>query len=359
MGGSIIDQVKIRLPYELRLLIYCYTFFVDLEPFKRLDRWREYANKHAIPSRAAFLQNKAYIRSRQRGFTDWPEGTEEALFKAIDWTHPERNASITRKEDMLISGSEAVHLLQTGNMSLRHPFIRHEVIADIILALTGRRVQRAQVAARINILQDYARRFLQVPYDRSCDIIHAIAALGGVKPSMLVHDALHQLLHDDILMIGDDIQGLGLCMKTFSPGLRSSIKRILLFYDPIVFAQSLELIRAQGSLSTLETVYIHLQREEEIALTSSSSPTRDAPYKTVQKIMEFKLSVQSINNCISVVLLQNSAPSRVTAGGKRSDAITINATEYFSIDTSAMNTWTLGLLIDRQRFVQSTRASGS
>ncbi len=248
MENSVIDQVKVRLPYELRLLIFSYTFFVNFEPFERLGRWRDCARKHTIPPRAAFLRNEAYIRSRQRaqlrkGLTDWPEGNEEALFKAIDWTHPNARVHFTRTEDMLISGSEAVNLLQTGYMSLRRPWVRNEVISDVILALTGRRVTRAQVATRISILQDVSRRFLQVPYSRSCDIVYAIAAFGRVKP-MLVHDALYYLLHDHILIIGDDIQGLELCMKTISPGFRSSMKRTMLFYDPVILARALDLLQS-------------------------------------------------------------------------------------------------------------------
>ncbi len=204
MESSVIDQVKVRLPYELRLLIYSYMFFVDLEPFERLDQWREYTRKNTIPPQAAFLRDKAYIRSRQRGSTDWPEGNEEALFKALDWTHQGGRSHLTRAEDILISGSEAVNLLHSGVMSLRRPLIRNEVISDIVFALTGRRVSRTQVAARISILQGYSRGFLHVPYNRSCDIVHAIAALGRVK-SMLVHDALYHLLHDDILSIVFDI----------------------------------------------------------------------------------------------------------------------------------------------------------
>lgn len=43
--------------------------------------------------------------------------------------------------------------------------------------------------------------------------------------------------------------------------------------------------------------------------------------------MKFKLSVQSINNRVSVVLLEKAIPSRAMARGKHTEVMTINATE--------------------------------
>ena len=125
---------------------------------------------------------------------------------------------------------------------------------------------------------------------------------------------------------------------TFSPGFRSSIKRIMLFYDPDGLASTLKLFRSGGSLSALETVYIRLEREASNIFLMLPLPTKDQIYQAVERSMKFKLSVQSINNRVGVVLLERATPLRAMVRGKHSEVITINATEYVSIDTSAINT---------------------
>lgn len=347
MESSVINQVKVRLPYELRLLIYSYTFLVNFEPFERLGLWREYSRKHGIPPQAAFLRDEAYLSYRKRGRifekspTAWPDENEETLFKAIEWTHAEGAAHFTRMEDILIGGSEAVNLLQTGALSLRYPWTRHEVISDIFLALTGRRVSQNVVSFRFRMLRKYSGRFLQVPCDRSCDIVYAIASLIKLKP-VLVHDALYHLLHDDILVIGNDMQALELITKTIPSCFQSSMKRIMLFYDPGHLARTLQLLRTRGSPFALETVYIRLHSGISLFLFSAP-PDEDNIYKVVQRIMAFKLSIQSINSRTSVVLLEESTPMRAMARGEHTKVLTINATEYLSMDTPAIDTSVLGL----------------
>jgi len=109
----------------------------------------------------------------------------------------------------------------------------------------------------------------------------------------------------------------------------------MLFYDPGHLARTLQLLQTRGSPLALETVYIRLHSGISLFLFSAP-PNEDNIYKVVQKIMAFKLSIQSINSRTSVVLLEESTPMRAMARGEHTKVITINATEYLSMDTSVL-----------------------
>lgn len=93
MAGSIIENVKLFLPWELRSEIYSLTFAVDFEKFERL-RWlpnnkRNQFQDANLLNRAAFSQEAKYqeYRRRQRvkgADAKWPEYAEEAFFQGSD-----------------------------------------------------------------------------------------------------------------------------------------------------------------------------------------------------------------------------------------------------------------------------------
>jgi len=85
-------------------------------------------------------------------------------------------------------------------------------------------------------------------------------------------------------------------------------------------------------------VYIRLHNGSSLFFSRVPPPDYGNIFQAIEKILEFKLSVQSINDGISVVLLELPTPRRATAYCKHTKVITINAKEYLLTDTSAIDT---------------------
>ena len=86
MADSIIDNVRLLLPFELRLIIYSFMFFVDLEALEQLQADRVWIRDHGLPPHAACLQEEAYLKYRRHpkhreAQAQWPDRVEEAFFK--------------------------------------------------------------------------------------------------------------------------------------------------------------------------------------------------------------------------------------------------------------------------------------
>ena len=89
MTDTTAEEVKRRLPQELRLLIYSFISFVDFEPFRELEQERDWIRQHTLPPRKACLQEPAYVEFRQKQChrqpgAMWPDDVEEAFFKGND-----------------------------------------------------------------------------------------------------------------------------------------------------------------------------------------------------------------------------------------------------------------------------------
>jgi len=130
---------------------------------------------------------------------------------------------------------------------------------------------------------------------------------------------------------------------------------MMLFYNPVGLAQALDLFQTRGSPPALETVYIRLHNGSNLFLSPVPPTNNDNIYQAIEKILEFKLSVQSINNRISVVLLESPTPKRAIACCKHTKVITIDAKEYLATDTSAIDISALNLQSDDNRYLDGPR----
>lgn len=75
-----------------------------------------------------------------------------------------------------------------------------------------------------------------------------------------MHDALYRLLHDDAIVIGDDIRALETLSKALTPAFRQAIKKIELSLSADEASRTLRLLHPEhlpglGMLSVLEWPY--------------------------------------------------------------------------------------------------------
>ncbi|KAL8872550.1 MAG: hypothetical protein Q9174_001842 [Haloplaca sp. 1 TL-2023] len=231
---KLLERVRLILPLELGLQIYSYIFFIDLEAFQSARAEWNNIRKHGLPSRAAFLELDKYRKMIQpkRGSPNlWEENVEEAFFQD---TNVEQTMRIIK---ILDHGERSVWapVLQRMGISLTHTYItRNQVVAHIIEAMTGQRLDRKQVGCHLRALQKLQR---VSPMSKSgSPIIVSILSMSD-KPRNTMLDNIYDLLHSSPLKIDDTEAGrvnsldtLDFLIKSISPAFRQAIECIHLRY---------------------------------------------------------------------------------------------------------------------------------
>lgn len=87
-----LEAITLALPYELRLMVYSYTFSVDFRPMQKLAFDRNFTRMHSLPPRDVFFKNDAYMKLRRSHVIDprstqWLENVEIAFFKGNPRCH--------------------------------------------------------------------------------------------------------------------------------------------------------------------------------------------------------------------------------------------------------------------------------
>lgn len=80
MAESLIEHVRLTLPYELCLVSYTFMFHVDFKIIERAQAFRKCFQERGLPPQSACLEEEAYRTYRQIHVNYWSDDVEEAFF---------------------------------------------------------------------------------------------------------------------------------------------------------------------------------------------------------------------------------------------------------------------------------------
>ena len=161
------------------------------------------------------------------------EGNQNSLMKdpetGIESTYNTFPRTLTPME-LLVDGaaSREARLLQHQGISLTRKRKRNEVIADIILGVTGQLRTRKMVSHRLQGLKRVLRAPVQAYSSNARDWISDIVSYTQFE-QYAMHDAIFQSLHNRVLEVANEISTLkSVAFNALGPAFRSAIHRILL-----------------------------------------------------------------------------------------------------------------------------------